>query len=348
MHPALRLIFEEQLAFSMENGERLLGRVFVGETEVLPVQFLRYDDEAYRFEFTNWQNEIWMPEQGRRRGQLLGLSGNGGRYSELKQAVSRGRVLPFVGSGMSVPSGLPAWWDLLIAIAGQVSGEIASIEALLQKGAFETAVDAILAATNRKLFNERIEHALRLDDANVIVGAARLLPILFPNLVISTNLDPLLERLYEACDASFEAVLTGAELASFRKLNASGARILVKLHGDHQKPSTRVLTCAEYDGAYGPAGVAKAELSNLYRNNTLLFLGCSLLGDRTLEAIKEAADEDSDAPKHFSFSSLPESRPDQIARENFLTSRGIFPIWYDGDHDECIMSLLAGLLKEAA
>lgn len=60
MHPALRAIFEEQLALSLENGERILGRVFVGDTEVLPVKFLLFDDEAYRFEFTNWHNETWL------------------------------------------------------------------------------------------------------------------------------------------------------------------------------------------------------------------------------------------------------------------------------------------------
>lgn len=345
MHPALRAIFEEQLALSLENGEQIVGRVFVGDTEVLPVKFLQFDEDAYRFEFTNWQNETWLPEQARRRDQLLKLPGNAGRYAELKQAVTRARVVPFVGSGMAVPSGLPTWGELLIAIADQVSGQTATIEVLLREGAFEMAVDAILATTNRNLFNERIEHSLRLDDTNEFIGAVRLLPVLFPDLVVSTNLDPLLERLYTFCATPFEHVLTGAELTSFRKLSARGDRILVKLHGDYQKPSTRVLSCTEYDAAYGHNGAAKTELGNLFSNKTLLFLGCSLLGDRTLKTIKEAADVDADAPKHFSFSSLPELRSDQVKRENFLTDRGVFPIWYDGDHDECILALLTGLLE---
>jgi len=138
-----------------------------------------------------------------------------------------------------------------------VSGETASIEPLLRDGKFEAAVDAILAKTNKNLFNEKLEHLLRFDNSSELVGAVRLLPILFPELVVSSNLDAVLERLYEISGTPFENILTGADISSFRKLNAKGDRILLKLHGDHQKPSTRVLSCAEYDGAYGEKGVAR-------------------------------------------------------------------------------------------
>ncbi|MEA2940512.1 MAG: hypothetical protein QOD09_1041 [Bradyrhizobium sp.] len=348
MHPALRSLFEEQLAFSLENGEPIVGRVFIGDTEALPVKLLQADREAYRFEFSNWLNEIWRPRQALLRDELLDLSGNKHRYVELKQAVSRHRVVPFIGSGMSVPMGLPTWWDLLVAIAEQVLGESDTIQPLLKDGCFEAAVDAIISRTNNKLFNEKIEHQLKLDDSSDLLGAVRLLPMLFPELVVSSNMDAVLERLYQACEMPFESILTGAELSTFRKFSAKGDRILVKLHGDYRKPTTRVLSSIEYDSAYGGGGLARAELSNLYRNRALLFLGCSLVGDRTLSIIKEVADADPDCPKHFTMLPLPGSRNEQIRREEFLTSHGVFPIWYDGDHDECVLALLSGLLEELA
>lgn len=348
MHPALRAIFEEQLSFSLENGERIVGRVFVGDTEALPVKLLQFDDDTYRFEFSNWQNETWLPEQERIRSQILRIPGNSPRYAELKQAASRHRVVPFVGSGMSVPMGLPTWWNLLISIARQVVGESASIEPLMLNGEYEAAVDLIISKTNSRLFNEKLEHQLRLENSRDLLGAVRLLPILFPELVVSSNMDAVLERLYEACEIPFECILTGPDISSFRKLSAKGDRILLKLHGDYRRPSTRVLSSSEYDGAYGEAGSARTELSNLYRNKALLFLGCSLLSDRTLRIIKEVSDGDPNCPKHFSFSMLPETHEGQIRRENFLTSHGVFPIWYNGDHDESVLALLTGLMEDLA
>ena len=51
-------------------------------------------------------------------------------------------------------------------------------------------------------------------------------------------------------------------------------------------------------------------------------------------------------PKHFALLPLPVSDPARVGR-NFLTERGIYPIWYDAPHDESIRALLAGLLDVA-
>ena len=113
MHPALKALFEEQITFRLADGTPVGGSVFIGETEFLPVEVLRGDADAYQAEFNTWLDDVWLPEQKERRDQILLLYGNAKRYADLRQAVTRGQVIPFVGSGMSASSGLPTWRDLL-------------------------------------------------------------------------------------------------------------------------------------------------------------------------------------------------------------------------------------------
>jgi hypothetical protein len=346
MNEALKGFFEEQIQFRLGDNDRtpIDGSVFIGDTELLPVETLREDPDAYQAEFNTWLDEVWIPQQGERRNEILRLHANARRYSDLRAAVARRQVIPLVGSGMCVPSGLPTWSGLLYAIRAFTSIDTGALETLLTSAAFEEAADLLASGTNPNLLNERIEHELRLDDPTMLDGAVRLLPALFPSLLITTNLDDVLEQHYRHCGAEFDFVLPGTDIARYRSLKSPTTRVLLKLHGDCRRPETRVLRTGEYAAAYAPGSVVREELTLLYRTNNLLFLGCSLGPDRTVRLIAEVAAADRSMPKHFAFLPLPSDEPVRVERENFLSERGIFPIWYDGQHDESVLALLAGLL----
>jgi hypothetical protein len=341
---ALKFLFEEQVEFRLADGTTVDGSIFIGDTEFLPVEILRDDDDAYRAEFDRWLDQVWLPAQEDRRSQILKLHGNSGRYSDLREAVARQQVVPHVGSGMSVPSGLPTWSDLLRRIRECTKVVPAQLESLLKEAAFEEAADLISGATNSNLLNERIEHVLRIDNFSVIEGPVRLLPAIFPNLAITTNLDNILELYYGGCGIRFTHVLAGQELSRYRELKNPGEGFLLKLHGDLRRAETRVLLTAEYEAAYRVGSVTREELTLLYRNNHILFLGCSLGPDRTVRLFSEVAQADKNMPRHYALVPLPDNDEVRIDRENYLTERGIYPIWYDGPHEDCITSLLAGLL----
>ncbi len=348
MHDALKFFFEEQIGFSLLDGTSIDGSVFIGETEFLPVETLREDKDAYQDEFNRWVDGVWLPEQQDRRSQILKLHANAKRYADLCGAVARQQVVPLVGSGMSAPSGLPTWSDLLRAIRAFTTIDPAALEALLVASAFEEAADLIASATNPNLLNERVEHELRVDDPAAIDGAVRLLPATFPDLVITTNLDDVLEQHYRSCGLEFDEILAGQDIAGYRSMKTPTRRFVLKLHGDCRRAETRVLRKDEYEAAYAPGSVVREELALLYRTNHLLFLGCSLGPDRTVGLIAEVALSDKSMPKHFALLPLPDSDPARVDRENFLSERGIYPIWYDGPHDESILALLAGLLDVAS
>jgi hypothetical protein len=344
MHEALKSFFEEQIAFRLQDDTAVEGSVYIGETEFLPVETLRDDKDAYQAEFNAWLDEMWIPEQLERRNQILTLHANAKRYADLRDAVARRQVVPLIGSGMSSPSGLPTWSDLLRAIRAFTKIDPAVLEGLLMASAFEEAADLIASATSANLLNERIEHELRIDNPAVLGGAVRLLPAMFPDLVITTNLDDVLEQHYRRCGVEFNEVLSGQDIARYRGMKTPTRRFLLKLHGDCRRAETRVLRKGEYEAAYALGSVVREELALLYRTNHLLFLGCSLGPDRTVGLIAEVAASDKSMPKHFALLPLPESDPVRVDRENFLCERGIYAIWYDGAPDESIRALLAGLL----
>ena len=249
---------------------------------------------------------------------------------------------------MSVRSGLPTWAEFLTKVRGFTQCSPLELEQLIDRSAFEEAADLLADNTNPRLLTECVEHDLRISDASVINGAVCLLPGLFRNLVITTNLDRVLEGIYGLCDTPFEYILSGRDVAEFRQLKSPQERFLLKLHGDCQKREGRVLLSGEYREAYSSGGAVREELTLLYRNHSLLFLGCSLGPDRTVSLVEEVASHDMNMPKHYTFLPAPENGGARIAREDFLTRRGIFPIWYDLPHDEALTALLDGLYSDGA
>jgi hypothetical protein len=342
MDSILQRFFEEQVQFRLRDGTEVDGGVFIGGSAFLPLEVLQQYPAAYRAEFDIWLSEIWKPEQQQRLAEILAVYANKKRYTDLLEAVRRQQVVPFVGSGMSVTSGLPTWSNLLRKIQEYTTCDAVVLERLLENCQFEEAADLIAAATNPKLLAERVEHDLRIDDPSTICGAVSLLPNVFSSLVITTNLDSVLESIYQRCNLSFDHILAGPDLARYRTLKSPKSRFLLKLHGDCKRGSDRVLLSEEYDATYSANSVIREELTLLYRLNHILFVGCSLGADRTVRLIGETAATDVNMPKHFCFLLAPDNRT-RIERENFLTQHGIYPIWYGPPHDDSLTALLDGL-----
>ena len=302
----------------------------------------------YELEFNDWLNEVWRPAQLDLRREIIGYSANADRYHDLRSAVAREQVLPLVGSGMSAPSGLPTWAGFLRRVAEFAQCDASDVERLIRCSDFEGAADLLSTSMNPRLFAERVEHDLRITDLSVITGPVCLLPGLFPKLVITTNLDDVLESLYQLCNVPFAYALSGTGLAEYRRLKDPRERFLLKLHGDRLKRQGRVLLSNEYEEAYAPGSPTREELTLLYRQYSLLFLGCSLGPDRTVSFIRQVAGDDENIPKHYAFLERPSNEYARRRREHVLTQGGIFPIWYDTPHDEAIMALLDGLDFEGA
>lgn len=347
MRNVLRRWFEEQLNFNLKDGSES-ETVYIGTAEFSPLEILSEFNATYEQEFHNWLYGDWKPRQQDLRETLLNYSANADRYLDLQDAVVRQQVVPFVGSGMSVPSGLPTWAEFLISMQSFAQCSLSELEQLIHSSSFEEAASLLATSMNPRLLAERIEHDLRINPAGNINGSVCLLPGLFSNLVITTNLDRILEQLYDWCAVPFQFTLSGEQLSEFRSLKDANGRILLKLHGDCQDQKGRILFPEEYEAAYASSSPAREELLLLYRQYSLLFLGCSLGPDRTVHLLEKVATLDMNMPKHYALLTRPQNQQEQLEREHFLTERGIYPIWYDLPHDEAIMALLDGLDMDEA
>lgn len=119
----------------------------------------------------------------------------------------------------------------------------------------------------------------------------------------------------------------------------------MKLHGEACSSINRVLTKTEYDHHYQNDQALETVIESI-SNRTLLFLGCSLTVDRTIQCLKRIIDKKGpeNVPRHYAFLKLNEGE-DRIARKNLLAEANIFPIWYTDDHDESIEALLEKLTE---
>lgn len=134
----------------------------------------------------------------------------------------------------------------------------------------------------------------------------------------------------------------------------SGKRYLLKLHGNIDNPTYRVLTAAEYDAAYGPREnidfqkeLPKA-LGRVFSGYTLVFIGCSLTHDRTLRTFERIVEQEgrSRLPSHYAIVECPEE-DDWDEMKNRLARSNIKPIWYPHGEHEVVSQILQLLDAEA-
>ncbi len=304
-------------------------------------------EAAYKQAFGDWIWEEWLPTRRDRKDELLKLDSNEARFNELKKMIASGGAIPFVGSGMSAPTGMPIWGQFLRDTCKRTKGfTVRQLEACLTAGNFEEAASRIFGAMPPQLFNECFELNFTIKADQTIDGAVRLLPLLFESIVITTNFDAILEDVYTESEKTFQAILHGMDVGDFRKRTVLGSRCLLKLHGNYNASHGRVLLKDEYDDFYLPASNGRKEHSLIFHRGGMLFLGCSLLLDRTMILLKEVADADKNMPRHYAFLQRPKTAKKIVEREHFLTERNIFPIWYDGDHSTDVEALLVGLLED--
>lgn len=124
---------------------------------------------------------------------------------------------------------------------------------------------------------------------------------------------------------------------------------VIKLHGDIREPKRCILSKNQYDEAYGNGSLNLHKpipklLAYHYKNSSLLFLGCSLSNDRTVQVfkkIREGMGEEEEIKQHFSIEQAPETLEGIAQRNAELAKLGITPIWFEKGRYELVESLLS-------
>ena len=274
------------------------------------------------------------------------------RFEELKRSCQRGFVVPFIGAGMSKSAGCPTWKEYLLNLCKPAKlDKGAMLERLEQKGDYEGAMNDLVIALGDARFNRDFESDFKTKDD--ISGAVTLLPRLFDGPVITTNFDRVLETVYTRNGNGFVEKVTGRGQANafFRAIPA-GERYLLKLHGNLDNAAERVLNKAEYDVAYGADGNVSFTnplprvLKRLYCSYGFLFVGCSLVADRTLQTFMRVAGEEADClPHHYAILEAPSDAASQDRLDAVIAQAHISPIWFPAAEFETVEEILSLLLE---
>lgn len=303
-------------------------------------------NEVFDELFSDWIDEH-REEKIIEANEILDQFAQKDRFLRLIEAYKSGAVTPFVGAGMSTPSGYPGWTNFLRQQRRQTQISEPQLEELISKGLYEEAAQQISDAMGVG-FSEAVDAAFGC--SRDLSGPVEMLPYVFDGCVVTTNFDNVLERCFSNAAMPFSEKLAGCESQEIRRSMAANIKFLLMLHGKATSGRGRTLTRSEYDAHYvGEITLAKT-IKAFCNSKSLLFLGCSLTVDRTLSEIRQYVNEEGhdQLPKHYAFLAAPTTDEERLERQQCLAECHIYPIWYPaGCHDESIEALLTKLQSSA-
>jgi hypothetical protein len=298
----------------------------------------------YEAHFLDWVAGQKQNSKDRARA-FLDRAGCLDRFNRLHTQLECQSVMPFVGAGCSKPMGFPLWGAFLEGLTSDYPAVAADVSAYLAAYKFEEAAQFLFDRMGPNVFAEAIQNAFG-SRIKSLKGPVQLLPGVFTRGCLTTNFDYVLNRVYEASDHRLKGEFAGSRLVEAPRRMADEPHCLLRLHGEADSAQGRVLTTHEYLECYGDGGKYREIFKQVIANTSLLFLGCSLSIDRTvqiLREIKQAAVVET--PRHFAFLPLSDGM-DREARRNELGQADIHPIWYPPeDHDQAIEDLLISLME---
>lgn len=307
------------------------------------------DREGYTIAFESWrqgQRNHWLSREA-----LIELCAdahwadrNTTRFDQLCDQVALANVVPFIGAGLSQPGGFPTWKDHLRQQGRTAGLPPDAVEAMLAAGEYEGIVHAIEAQRGQPVFRQELRDAFSRN--GTIPPADYLIAELFSDTLITTNYDRLLEQAFDVGGGKPVQVLTPATILTSPEAESV---TIIKLHGDIAAPGGCILSRNQYAAAYGDGAIDHGlpipqALDYYFRNSSLLFLGCSLNQDRTVQVFEAIMDralaESADLPQHFAIEQLPGDEAALIARNAALLRIGVTPIWFPAGAFEFIEEIL--------
>ena len=295
---------------------------------------------------------------------------NAQHLDEVLAGARGGSVVPLLGAGFSAGS-IPLWRGALLGWAGELGPAVeAEVTGRLDAGDFEGAASLVESEMGANAFRDAFGRTFGegvLDGAfQRLTPERRGIPAAFRGFVLTTNYDRLIERAYEAAGAPIERVCphTAYQFAKAAGGLGGNERLLLKLHGDAWDPTNAVITREDYDRVYetdGEAAPLVKVMRRAFTGRRVLFLGCSLAGDRPLDVLHGCCE----GMTHYALVELPagtENPDDPLApalvgpdgrqapayREARLRldALGIRPIWYPRGCHEALDALLGWLEGE--
>lgn len=271
-------------------------------------------------------------------------------YDEIKQFLPK--LVPFVGAGLT-QFVYCSWPTALEKFSDKLTNRTDKQKALdLIKA--KRYLDCAQLLENLRTPNNLAHDIAQLFSANKLEQNREklrtepiiLLPALFPDLVLTTNFDETLETVYEESSHSFQRVfLPGHPELLKQFIRQGGTHGLFKLHGtltgeliEYEKI---VFTRYQYNKHYKKFSPLTRDLKSCFKHRIMLFLGCSLENDRTMELLQNVIRFGN---THYAIIDCEQSKRDEKIRQ--LGKKHIRAILYEQGCHEAVRVILEHLLEE--
>lgn len=197
----------------------------------------------------------------------------------LDELKKDGRIVPFVGSGLSTPYGFPDWPSLVKQMGKYGSQDAQSgVNYFLSRRDYLGCFDAILSDEENQIIKDDFDlkkkvsevFSIRSIDLNKDSNYFDLVDMGYP-LIITTNYDGIIDEIGR--DYYKSVIFKNVEdVKSLENLP-----VIVHLHGlaGFQDKLSMVVTREDYESIYDK-DVYKRKIQSLLGNKTILFLGYSL------------------------------------------------------------------------
>ena len=277
---------------------------------------------------------------------------------DLIEQIKKNRVVPFVGAGMSYDI-YGSWGEALkLIMKGRIHrGKLAEIQEMISNEDYYNAADKIKEGIGLTCYEEQLVHLFGehlINDEKLKTMPVRFIPRIFTDtLVVTTNYDKVLEQVFLMEQHSFVEKVALRHLTRWQAENSQRGKLhyLIKIHGCISAPDEVVMTKTSYDELYNTELQHIARLRSIISSNNLLFIGCSLGKDRTVDLLREIG-----LGNHYAILEMNGEIDDDIFQNRKLSMSDdlkMHCIWYPkGEHNyvedilEYIYADITGQLKE--
>ncbi|GKS13532.1 hypothetical protein YDYSY3_45320 [Paenibacillus chitinolyticus] len=193
----------------------------------------------------------------------------------------RTKIVPFIGSGLSVPLGLPNWKQLLEKLSPMFSKEYhkEAYKDYTEQGDLLEALDYLKKWSIHLNTDDQIKDAIiKIIETEQKTGIDEELHNFYDviklnsNLYISTNYDLLLEK-FLSSSVDYRAPLCLNDVDNLRKLLDENSQVL-HIHGHIKRKDTMIVSAEDYKKLYEDNGLMY-KLQHILTSRPLLYIGFS-------------------------------------------------------------------------
>ncbi len=206
---------------------------------------------------------------------------------ELINDIRLRNVVPFIGTGYSIPSGIPSWNQLITELINELNDEYGAddIEILYNNGIIDN-LDApeIYNILNKgkfklkKMIKDKIDKNLESNEFH------HYLYQFYFDTIITTNYDKLIEDHYLKSGSSINKIWKNKQLAFFDDKRSTQ---LIKIHGTIEDVESVVLSLSDYKNYIKKHKPIYSVISSFFLTKSILFLGFSLQDPNIIKLLEE-------------------------------------------------------------